>query len=53
MYKHIVIFWDGGWQADYAKNGERFALHRCCCKTKKMAYKIAKEEVDALKEEMK
>lgn len=49
-YKNIVLFWNNGWQADYSDNGKRFALHRCCCRTKKVAYVIAKEEVDFLKE---
>lgn len=49
-YKNIVLFWDNGWQADYSDNGKRFALHRCCCRTKKSAYVIAKEEVDFLSE---
>lgn len=53
LYKNIILFWDGGWQADYEDNRKRFTLHRCCCRTKREAYKIAKEEVDALKEEMK
>ena len=48
MYKNIILFWDNGWQADYSDNGKRFALHRCCCRTKKSAYVIAKEEVDFL-----
>lgn len=50
MYKNIILFWDNGWQADYEENGKRFTLHRCCCKTRKIAYEIAKEEVDYLKE---
>ena len=48
MYKNIILFWNNGWQADYSDNGKRFALHRCCCRTKKVAYEIAKEEVDYL-----
>ena len=40
----------GMWQADYVMpNGKRFALHRCCCTTKKSAYQIAKENVDFLR----
>ncbi len=50
MYRNIILFWSGGWQADYEENGKRFALHRCCCKTKGTAYEIAKDEVDVLKE---
>lgn len=49
-YKNIILFWDNGWHADYSDNGKRFALHRCCCRTKKLAYIIAKEEVDYMKE---
>lgn len=50
-YKNIVCFqtW-GTWQADYNNGEKRFALHRLCCKTKKQAYKYAKEEVDFLNE---
>ena len=54
MYKNIITFWSGGWQADYIKpNGERFALHRCCCRTKKGAYVIAKEQIDWLRQNNK
>ena len=49
MYKNIILFWDNGWQADYKDGEKRFSLHRYCCKTKKIEYEIAKEEVDALK----
>lgn len=52
MYKniHVYMYW-GTWNADYKhENGRQFALHRCCCKTKKVAYEIAKKEVDFLNE---
>ena len=52
LYKNIVLFWDNGWQADYVHNGNRFALHRYCCRTKKAAYAVAKKEVDWLKGKM-
>ena len=48
LYKNIELFWSNGWQADAVCNGNRFALHRCCCKTKKAAYNIAKSEIDYL-----
>ncbi len=48
LYKNISLFWDNGWQADCVANGKRFALHRCCCRTKSGAYSIAKEEIDYL-----
>jgi hypothetical protein len=48
-YKNIILFWNNGWHADYSDNGKRFALHRCCCRTKKSAYVIAKGEVDYMK----
>ena len=49
-YKNIICFETcGRWQADYlGSDGRRFALHRCCCPTKKIAYIIAKHEVDYL-----
>lgn len=51
-YGNIVLFKDeGGWQADYDnKLGSRFGLHRCCCKTKQVAYEVAKECVDSINE---
>lgn len=48
--KDIKIFWSGGWQADCVSNGNRFALHRLCCKTKKSAIAIAKQEIKFLNE---
>ena len=47
LKKYIFCFVNGGrWQADYAENGKRFALHRACTKTKAEAYKIASEQID-------
>lgn len=49
IYKNIVLFQDfGQWHADYMENGKRFALHRSASRTKSLAYKIAKEQVDFL-----
>ena len=50
LYKHIKLFNEWGtWQADYQyPNGTRFALHRCCCKTKGRAYELAKQDIDYL-----
>ena len=50
LYKNIVLFYSGGWQADCVHNGKRFALHRCCCRTKSDAYNVAKDEIDYLNE---
>jgi hypothetical protein len=48
-YKNIVCFTTcGRWQADYMSDGKRFALHRCCTRTKAAALAIAKHEVDYL-----
>lgn len=51
LYKNIIVFRSNGtWQADYDDGIHgRFALHRCCCLTKKAAYSIAKGEVDFLR----
>lgn len=48
LYKNICLFYSGGWQADCVENEKRFVLHRCCAPTKKVAYIIAKEEIDYL-----
>lgn len=48
LYKNIDLFWDNGWHADYVTNKTRISLHRCCSRTKKIAYIIAKEQVDFL-----
>lgn len=47
-YKNIKCYQTyGRWQADYIReDGSRFALHRCCTRTKADAYIIAKREVD-------
>lgn len=51
FYKNIECYQTcGSWQADYVANGKRFALHRCCCLTKKSAYAWAKDQVDFLNE---
>ena len=49
-YKNICVYqYYGTWNADYVMdNGKRFALHRCCCRTKANAYEIAKQNVDYL-----
>lgn len=54
-YNRIICFMSWGtWQADYiTEAGDRFPLHRRCLPTKAMAYALAKQEVDALNEEVK
>lgn len=54
LYKNIVLYqtW-GRWSADYIDNGNRFGLHGCCTRTKRDAYRIAKQMVDYLNEKAK
>lgn len=53
LYKNIHLFWNNGWHADYVTNKIRIALHRCCSRTKKIAYIIAKEQVDFLNDDLR
>ena len=54
LKKNIVCYINGGkWQADYIDKttGKRFGLHRSCCNTKDLAYRLACDSIDYLNKE--
>ena len=49
LYKYINVYcYYGTWQASYNDGKIHMGLHGMCCKTKKQAYEIAKQQVDYL-----
>lgn len=47
LCKNIVLYENfGSWYADYNEDGNRFAIARTAERTRKMAYKVARDQVN-------